>query len=318
MTAIRGISQRPAGTGKPPRNQCAQTDFTVPQTTAQTTVLRPPTTLSPMQRIGPFLIIDHLGSGGYGQIYRGELLNGAEYALKVVDSADQVASGFLRHELRMSRGVSPHPNVVQYHGIGRYKGLECLATDLIEGENLLDLIESRGKIDLPEALSLFRNICYGLKHIHDAGIVHRDMKPGNVMVRFGSNGEVVILDFGIAVPFSQSQSRQLDRPLAQRTDLLGSPAYMSPEQWGGRQLDERSDIFSLGVTLIEMLTGANPFAKHNLQQVLWSICTEEPDEAIKDLHPDVRVFIQRMVAKNANDRFRNVGKILEVLDELGF
>ena len=206
-----------------------------------------------------FRVVRELGRGGMGVVYLAEDLKlGRQVALKVLPPQFEMDGERLRRlqrEARLAAGLN-HPNVVTVYEIGVWQGRPFIAAEFVEGETLADCI-ARGRLPEAQAASIGMQILAALAAAHNAGIVHRDLKPANIMVR--ADGTVKVLDFGLArfvsVPGGEEMATLTQTALG---CILGTPAYMSPEQWEGKPADARSDIFAFGCILHEMLTGRRP------------------------------------------------------------
>ncbi|MFQ5600732.1 MAG: protein kinase [Candidatus Krumholzibacteriia bacterium] len=209
--------------------------------------------------LGRYRIVGLLGTGGMGEVYRADDLTlGQAVALKflpleLVSDPDRLAR--FHGEVRIARQVS-HPNVCRVHDIGDLGGRPFLSMELVDGEDLASLLRRIGRLPRDKATELGRQICAGLAAAHNAGVLHRDLKPGNIMI--DANGKVRLTDFGLAV-------------LAEHADRgegrAGTPAYMSPEQLQGREVTTQSDIYALGLVLYEMLTGKRPYKADTLAEL---------------------------------------------------
>ena len=204
---------------------------------------------------GRYDVLSVLGLGGMGAVYRvldREL--DEEVALKVL-TPEAFAEGTqavqtLKQEIRLARKIT-HPNVVRTHDLGEADGIRFLTMEYVPGTTLRELLDRRGALALSPGLQIAKQLCRGLTAVHEAGIIHRDIKPQNIMVL--PNGVVKLMDFGIARP-----TEGLD-PAAVDGQTVGTPFYMSPEQATGRELDARSDLYTVGVVLFELFTGQRPF-----------------------------------------------------------
>jgi serine/threonine protein kinase len=223
--------------------------------------------LGPGTRLGPYEILSALGAGGMGEVYRARdtKLN-REVALKVLPSGvaldpDRLAR--FKREAQMLASLN-HPNIAAIHGFEDSGETHALVLELVEGETLADRI-ARGAVPLEDALPIARQICDALEAAHEHGIIHRDLKPANIKVR--PDGSVKVLDFGLAraVEASPASGTSLSATItspAMMTGigmLLGTAAYMAPEQARGKTVDNRADIWAFGCVLFEMLTGTRAF-----------------------------------------------------------
>src|ERR1700675_3773823 len=220
------------------------------------------------QRLGSFEIVGVLGAGGRGEVYRARdtKLN-REVAIKVLPASFAQDAERLARFTREAQTLAAlnHPNIAHIHGLEESNGVRALVMELVEGEDLSQRI-ARGPILIDEALPIAKQIAEALEAAHEQGIIHRDLKPANIKVR--PDGMVKVLDFGLAKAMepaagslpSLSMSPTITTPaMTQAGMILGTAAYMSPEQARGRTVDKRSDTWALGAVLFEMLTGRRPF-----------------------------------------------------------
>jgi serine/threonine-protein kinase len=219
-----------------------------------------------------YRVVSLLGRGGMGEVYRAnDLLLAQTVALKFLPaqwtSHEETLARF-RNEVRIARQIS-HPNVCRVYDIGEVKGSTYLSMEYVDGEDLASLLRRIGRLPPDKALELARQLCAGLAAAHDKGVVHRDLKPGNIML--DGQGQLRITDFGLAGVAGEV------------TDIRsGTPAYMAPEQRSGREVTARSDIYALGVVLHEVFTGKSPSA----------------DSTHPDLAPEVDRVIRRCLAED--------------------
>ncbi len=234
--------------------------------------------------LGHYRIVEQIGEGGMGVVYRAhdERLD-RDVAIKVLpeevaEDPDRLAR--FEREAKLLASLN-HPNIATLHGLEEEDGQRFLVMELVEGESLASVI-SRGRIPVDEALPLALQIAKALEAAHERGIIHRDLKPANVMV--DGEGEVKVLDFGLAKAWQDDASdddlTHSPTLTAQKTAdgvILGTAAYMSPEQARGKAVDKRADIWAFGCTLYEMLTGSRAFAGDTATDILAAIITSEPD-----------------------------------------
>jgi serine/threonine-protein kinase len=218
-------------------------------------------------------ILSCLGHGGMGTVFRArdrEL--DEEVALKVLHaSADPTISqgDAIRHEIKLARAIT-HANVVRVHDFGESQGRRFLTMEYVPGTTLRELLSQRGAFELAPGLQIAKQLCRGLSAVHRAGIIHSDLKPRNVMVMW--NGIAKLMDFGVA------RARQTQGTNSQWATIGGTPQYMSPEQARGGELDERSDVYALGVLMFELFTGGLPFTAANEADLLRQHLSEQaPD-----------------------------------------
>jgi serine/threonine-protein kinase len=206
--------------------------------------------------VGRYRISGKLGQGGMGEVYKAtDVLLGQTVALKFLPEklvADSAAAERLRNEVRLARQVS-HPNVCRVYDLGEAEGELFLTMEYVDGEDLSSLLRRIGRLPADKATEIARRLCAGLAAAHQKGVLHRDLKPGNVMI--DGRGQVRITDFGLAT-FAGSVSGEKAR--------VGTPGYMAPEQIAGQPASERSDIYALGLVLFEMFTGKRPFEAPDL------------------------------------------------------
>ncbi len=271
--------------------------------------------LEPGTRLGNYEIIALLGAGGMGEVYRArdtELKR--EVAIKVLLEAfarDSERIARFEREARMIAQVI-HPNIGVLHDLKREGDLVYLVLELIPGETLADRLK-RGALPLRETLSLFRQIALALEATHARGVIHRDLKPENVKIT--AEGIVKVLDFGLAKETFEPAERDLSvtrtgpQKITVDRAIVGTVAYMSPEQARGHALDKRTDIWSFGCCLFEVLSGERPFQGTSITDVLAAVIKEEPDFGV--LPPDVPTCIgnllRRCLQKDLNQRLRDIG-----------
>jgi predicted ATPase len=268
-------------------------------------------TLAPSTRLGPYEILAPLGAGGMGEVYRArDTRLGREVAIKVLPddlSADPEHLERFDREARSASALN-HPNVVTIYEVGRAGSISYIAMELVEGKTLKELT-ALSPLPLRKVLQIGSQVAEGLAKAHAAGIVHRDLKPANLMV--SEDGFVKILDFGLAKVVEQdseelSSMRTVVQAQTIQGVLLGTVAYMSPEQASGRTVDFRSDQFSLGSVLYEMATGKHAFRRETAAETLTAIIREEPESigAVNARLPAPLCWIvERCLAKNPNDRY---------------
>ena len=199
-----------------------------------------------------------------------------------------------------------HPNIVTIYDVGTEQNLQYIAMEYLEGQTLEEMIRRKVKFNYRIIAQIITQVCHALTYAHNQGIVHRDIKPANIMVR--SDYTVKVMDFGIA---------RLDSSSMTRTGIaMGTPNYISPEQLQGRPVDSRTDIFSLGVMMYEMLVYRRPFRGENLTSLIYSIVNSEPqlpstiDKSIPNLFDRV---IERSLRKNPEERYQKAGDIANAL-----
>lgn len=233
------------------------------------------------RRVGSYFVHSLLGRGGMGEVYLAEDTDlGRKVALKVLPKEftnDEQRLQRFRQEARTASGLK-HRNIITIYTVGRADGIYFIATEYVPGPTLRQRLTDSGRLELREALDVARQIASALEAAHRAGIVHRDVKPENIM--FEPDGTAKLLDFGIAKLTedltAQAAGAAAESPKTEQGVILGTPAYMSPEQARHQTLDHRSDLFSLGVVLYEMITGKVPFAGGTPYDQQAAVLTTEP------------------------------------------
>ena len=265
-------------------------------------------------KLGRYLIQSELGRGAMGVVYKAtDPMLGRTVAVKTVnmaleqDGADKYEARFLQ-EARAAGGLN-HPNIVTVYDVGRSGEVAFMAMEFLEGVELRTLIGEGRPMAVSQAVSIAAQVAEGLAYAHEHGVVHRDIKPANIMV--SAAAPVKITDFGIARMRTSSD-------LTQTGMMLGSPKYMSPEQVIGKRADHRSDIFSLGVILYEMLTGAAPFNGDNVTSLMYQIVNFAPPApgAVNGAVPELLDYIvAKMLAKPLEERYQGAHEVARDLRE---
>jgi hypothetical protein len=280
-------------------------------------------TLPPGAQLGPYQIIAPLGAGGMGEVYRaGDTKLNRDVALKLLPelfALDPDRLARFTREAQMLAALN-HPNIAAIYGLEESSGRQALVLELVDGPTVADLI-ARGPIPLNEALTIARQITEALEAAHEKGIIHRDLKPANIKI--AGNGAVKVLDFGLAkiwegVPDAQlSGSPTLTATHDREQMILGTPAYMSPEQARGRALDKRTDIWAFGCVLYELLTRARAFPGETTTDVLAVVVGREPDwSALPPATPaSIRRLLRRCLEKDPKRRLRDIGDARVELDD---
>ena len=281
--------------------------------------------LSAGTRLGLYEVLSVLGAGGMGEVYRARdtKLN-RDVALKILPDAFATDPDRLARFTREAQLLAAlnHPNVAQIHGLEESRGIRALVMELVEGEDLAQRI-TRGAIPIDEALAIAHQIAEALEAAHEQGIIHRDLKPANVKVR--PDGTVKVLDFGLAKamdpPASSpnvSQSPTITTPaMTMAGVILGTAAYMSPEQAKGRPADRRSDLWAFGCVLYEMLTGQRAFQGEDVAETLAHILTKEPEWTLlpSDTTLPIRRLLGRCLEKNRKRRLDSASDARLDIDE---
>ena len=253
-----------------------------------------------------------VGTGGMSSVYRAhDRLLDRKVALKVLHEQYTDDEEYVERFRREARAVAAlsHPNIVTVIDRGEHGGRQFIVFEYVDGENLKQLIERRGPAPVTTALELAIQIARGLSFAHQQGLVHRDVKPQNVLLN--GDGEAKVTDFGIA------RSLDVQHGMTQTGTVLGTSDYIAPEQAQGQRVDEHTDVYSLGVVLYELLTNEVPFPGENFVAVAMRHINEEPP-SIRDKRPDVsprlEAAMHRAMAKDAADRFPTMADFCQELE----
>jgi len=258
--------------------------------------------------IGDFVIGEVIGAGSIGKVYRAVQLSlGREVALKILSpelSSSKFIDSFL-HEARAAAQLS-HTNLVQAYAVGEENGVCYLAMSYIKGETLSDRLEREKRIPVDEALHIIQQVAEALFYAwDDSRLIHRDVKPDNIMIT--TDGIVKLTDMGLAIT---------QEDWNEDAEISGSPSYMSPEQFAGEELDCRSDIYSLGITLYQMISGKLPFVGESFQEIAGQHFNEEPVQLYRfNVGATLKVsnLVKKMMEKLPEDRFQNYDVLLKSL-----
>jgi serine/threonine-protein kinase len=283
--------------------------------------------LAPGTRLGPHEIVVLIGTGGMGEVYRARdtTLN-RDVALKVLPDAFTLDPDRLARFKREAQVLASlnHANIAAIYGFEESEGVQALVLELVEGPTLAERI-AKGPLPLDEALPIAIQIAEALEAAHEQGIIHRDLKPANVKVR--DDGTVKVLDFGLAKalePAATSSPNVTQSPTITTPAMvtgvgviLGTAAYMSPEQAKGRPADKRSDVWAFGCVLFEILAGRRAFEGEDVSDTLAMVLRGEPDWAAlpKDLPPSIDRIVRRSLEKDRRRRIGDVSTIRFLLDE---
>jgi len=272
--------------------------------------------LAPGTRLGPYEILSPLGTGGMGEVYRAsDTRLRRNVALKVLPSfllSDQQRLGRFEREAQLLAALN-HPNIAGIYGVEDSAGVFALVMELVEGPTLAERLTS-SQIAIEEALYLAKQLADALEYAHERGIVHRDLKPANLKVR--DDGMLKVLDFGIAKALAGDpasadvySSPTLTAEATRAGVILGTPAYMSPEQARGKAVDRRSDIWSFGCVLFEMLTRRVAFEEETVTDTFSAILSKEPDwsRLPSTTPPRIHSLMRRCLQKDARNRLQSIG-----------
>lgn len=271
---------------------------------------------------GKYKLIEKLGEGGMGTVYLGmHQYIGKKVAVKFLHreyAANQEVLARFYREARAATEIG-HRSIIEVHDMGiSPQGEPYLVMEYLEGESLGAVLRRRGPLDLATACGVMEQVLLALQAAHDKGIVHRDLKPENIFftIRPGEPPLVKLIDFGI----SKMARESIDTKLTQTGSLLGTPSYMSPEQArGDNEIDNRSDLYSIGVVLYQILTGRLPFEGANYNKLLIKVLTENPlppSEANPAFPIEAEALVLRALAKAREDRFQSATEMLEALKQV--
>jgi serine/threonine protein kinase len=275
-----------------------------------------PMPLEAGSRVGPYEIVGWLGAGGMGEVYRArDLLLARDVAIKLISERASTDPARLLRFAREARaaGQLNHPNILAVFNVGTHEGMPYLVSELLEGEPLRARLQ-RGALPPARAAEIARQIADGLGAAHDRSIVHRDIKPDNLFIT--SDGRLKILDFGIA---KLTRPDELPEAVGAATDtapevVVGTVAYMSPEQVRGEVVDARSDIFSLGAVLYEMLAGRPAFLRGSPAETTAAVLKEEPDDLPARVPQALARIVERCLDKSRDARFQSARDLEFSLD----
>lgn len=256
------------------------------------------------RQVGKYEIVEEIGRGGFGTVYRArDTMLDREVALKVLHPQLLVDPGFVtrfQQEARVAARLK-HPHIVTIHDLGHAEGRWYIAMELLQGRSLDQIIAEDGLLSMERAQAFLRDICAALDYAHDQGLVHRDVKPSNIVVDGETKGQAraVLTDFGLVRAVKTSEELTAMR-------LVGTIAYMSPEQCAGERVDSRSDIYALGVVLYEMLTGQSPFTADSYLAMLRAIAENSvpaPSSLRPDLAPSLDKILLQTLSKSPAERY---------------
>ena len=273
--------------------------------------------LAPGTKIGHYDVTSLLGEGGMGQVWQAtDTQLGRQVALKILPdafAADPDRLARFKREAQILASLN-HPNIAAIYGIEEGGGTRALVLELVEGPTLADRI-AKGPTRLDEALPIAKQIAEALEAAHEAGVIHRDLKPANIKVR--EDGTVKVLDFGLAKALDPnpdrdpSQSPTLTAAATQMGVIMGTAAYMSPEQAKGKPVDKRADVWAFGCVLYEVLTGRRAFEGEDISEVMVGVIKSEPqwDALPTELPPALVTYLRRCLQKDPRERIRDIGDV---------
>src|SRR5690348_14013262 len=272
--------------------------------------------LAPGTQLGPYEVISAIGAGGMGEVYRArDTRLGRDVAIKVLPEQLSMSAGFQERFEREAKAISSlnHPSICTLYDVGRSGTTEYLVLELVEGESLAERLQ-RGALPVEQAIAYGIQMAEALECAHKRGVLHRDLKPGNVMV---TKSGIKLLDFGLAKPFASTgmvssalsamTASQALKPLTAEGTIVGTFQYISPEQLEGHEADARSDIFALGCVLYEMATGRRAFGGNTQASAVAAILATDPPP-ISAMRPLTPLAFERMVkvclAKDPDERWQ--------------
>ena len=278
-------------------------------------------------KLGSYEVTAPIGAGGMGEVYQArDTKLGRDVAIKVLPEAvahDAERLSRFQREAKMLAALN-HPNIATIHGLEQSGGTSYLVMELVPGETLQERVKREGRIPIEEALTIAKQIAEALQAAHEKGIIHRDLKPANVKVT--PEGKVKVLDFGLAKAFEGdatsedlSNSPTLSRAATMQGVILGTAAYMSPEQARGKTVDKRTDIWAFGAVLYELLTGKEAFTGEDVTEILASVVKSEPDWARlpKNTPSAISVLMHRCLRKDRRQRISDAADVrIEIEDTL--
>src|ERR1700681_2711772 len=277
-------------------------------------------------KLGSYEVVAQIGAGGMGEVYQAhDTKLGRDVAIKVLPANfvndPQRLSRFQR-EARMLAALN-HPNIATIYGLEQVGDVTCLVMELVPGETLAERVKA-GPLGIEEALTIAKQIAEALEAAHEKGIIHRDLKPANVKVT--PEGKVKVLDFGLAKAFAgdaanddPSNSPTLSMAATMHGMILGTAAYMSPEQARGKAVDKRTDIWAFGCVLYELLCGHQAFEGEDVTEILAAVVKSEPDwkRLPEATPPTIRTLLRRCMRKDKRQRLQDaVGVRIEIEDAI--
>ena len=260
--------------------------------------------------VSNYRVIELIGSGGMANIYKAiQLSLDRPVALKIMHQHLSMNEGFVaRFEMEAKQAAQlHHENIVSIIDYGQEYGNYYIAMEYVDGNNLKQLLEKQNRLPLEISLLICHQVAEGLKYAHSQNLVHRDIKPANIIL--SNDGRVMITDFGIA-------KGDADLSITATGQMIGSPAYMSPEQAAGRPIDHRTDIFSLGIILYETIAGEKPFKGDTYQAMVTSVMSQLPEPLRKirvDVNSEIEAIAEKAIAKDVDSRYQSAEEIADAI-----
>jgi eukaryotic-like serine/threonine-protein kinase len=275
--------------------------------------------------LGSYEVVAPIGAGGMGEVYQAhDTKLGRDVAIKVLSEAfahDPERLSRFQREAKMLASLN-HPNIATIHGLEHSNGTQYLVMELVPGETLAERVKRDGAVPIEEALTIAKQIAEALEAAHEKGIIHRDLKPANVKVT--PEGKVKVLDFGLAKAFAgdtanddPSNSPTLSMAATMHGVILGTAAYMSPEQARGKAVDKRTDIWAFGCVLYELLTGRQAFEGEDITEILAAVLKTEPDwsRLSESTPPAIRILLRRCLRKDRRQRLQDATDVRIEIEE---
>lgn len=284
------------------------------------TMIAPTPMVSTGELVGHFEVIRQVGRGGMGEVFLARDKNlERDVAVKILPKDFTADTSRVNRFIREAKAASAlnHPNILTIHEIGEFEGTRFIASEFVDGQTLTTFISSE-RLSLKKILDIAKQIVSALQTAHEAGIVHRDIKPDNVMIR--RDRLVKVLDFGLAKLLENDASAKSANPSLNSTIpglIMGTPNYMSPEQARGTDIDFRTDIFSFGVVLYEMLAGKLPFGGESVNDVIASVLTKDPislREVNDEVPPELERIVEKCLQKDKQDRYQTAKSLSDELE----
>src|ERR1700674_1559417 len=284
-------------------------------------------TLTAGTHLGSYEVLAPIGAGGMGEVYQAhDTKLGRDVAIKVLPEAfahDPERLSRFQREAKMLAALN-HPNIATIHGLEQSGGTSYLVMELVSGETLAERVKREGAVPVEESLAIAKQIAEALEAAHEKSIIHRDLKPANV--KLTPEGKVKVLDFGLAKAFAGDTTNEdignsptLSQAATLQGVILGTAAYMSPEQARGKTVDKRTDLWAFGVVLYELLTGKQAFHGEDITDILAAVVRSEPDWTAlpAKISPSIRVLLQRCLRKDRRQRTPDAAAIrIEIEDAL--
>ena len=264
--------------------------------------------------LGHYEIVSELGRGGMGVVYKGYEPSLARYvAIKELSPALAGDAAVVERFLREARSMAllNDPHIIQIYSIGQENELPFFVMEFVDGTSVAALIQRDHRLQPPDALKIVHQTAQGLSAAHDRGVIHRDIKPANLMVSL--RGKVKIADFGIALA-----NADMNAKLTSAGEMVGTPGYLPPELLLGHPVDQRSDVYALGVALFEMLTGRTPFSDASVYKLMLDVVqTEVPDvrEINAEIDPGVAAILAKMLIKDPAKRYQSMHELIADLEK---